>query len=326
MTNTLGIDVSSKHLDVALLTSDQLLSGKFTNVRAGRKKLEKWTAKKGDSTYRVCLEATGRYGDLAATYFHTQGYPVHVINPARVKAYRQSLMKRSKTDQEDAKIIAQFGSASSLALWSPPTDHQREIQEISRHLAFLKEERTRLQNRLESGIVSKAIIRSLKQQLNLIDKQIDQLEKKLKSDTQADKTTQEPFELLVSVPGFGELTAASILAEVVDFSRFGTAKQLVSHAGLSPALFESGSSVSKKARISKTGNAHLRRILDMPAIVAMKHNPIIRSLAQRLEKEGKPKKVIICAAMRKLLHIAFGVVKHRIPFDPTYSSKLQITP
>ncbi|MEM9776452.1 MAG: IS110 family transposase, partial [Chloroflexota bacterium] len=70
----------------------------------------------------------------------------------------------------------------------------------------------------------------------------------------------------------------------------------------------------------------LRRILYMPAIVAMKHNPIIRDLAQRLEKEGKPKKVIICAAMRKLLHIAFGVIKHRIPFDPTYSSKLQITP
>ena len=325
MTNTLGIDVSNKHLDVVLLTSEHLLSGKFTNDQAGVQKLEKWTKKKGDSAYRVCLEATGRYGDLAATYFHGQGYPVYVINPARIKAYRHSLMRRSKTDQEDAKIIAQFGASSSLALWSPPTDHQREIQEISRHLAFLKEERTRLKNRLGSGIVSKAIIRSLKQQIKLIDKQIDQLEKKLKSDTKTNETTQEPFELLGSIPGFGELTAASILSEVVDFARFETAKQLVSHAGLSPALFESGSSVSRRARISKTGNAHLRRILYMPAIVAMKHNPIIRDLAQRLEKEGKPKKVIICAAMRKLLHIAFGVVKHRTPFDPTFSSTLQIT-
>lgn len=326
MISTLGIDVSSKHLDVALLTSDQLLSGKFTNDQAGAKKLEKWAKKKGESKYRVCLEATGRYSDLAATYFHGQGYPVHVINPARIKAYRQSLMKRSKTDQEDAKIIAQFGATSPLTFWSPPTEHQREIQEISRHLAFLKEERTRMKNRLGSGILSKAVIRSLKQQIKLIEKQIDQLEKKLKSDTRTDETTQEPFELLTSIIGFGELTAASIVAEVVDFSRFETTKQLGSHAGLTPALFESGSSVAKYARISKTGNSHLRRILYMPAIVAIKHNPVIRDLAQRLEKEGKPKKVIICAAMRKLLHIAFGVVKNRTPFDPDYSSKLQITP
>ncbi len=325
MTNTLGIDVSNKHLDVAFLTSGQLLSGQFTNDQTGVRKLEKWTKKKGAGRYQVCLEATGRYSDLAATYFHGQGYPVHVINPARIKAYRQSLMKRSKTDQEDAKIIARFGASSTLTLWSPPSEHQREIQEISRHLAFLKEERTRMKNRLESGIVSKAIIRSLKQQIKLIDKQIEQLEEKLKSDTQTNKMTQEPFELLISIPGFGELTAASILAEVVDFSRFETAKQLASHAGLSPALFESGSSVAKRARISKTGNAHLRRILYMPAIVAIKHNPIIRDLAQRLEKEGKPKKVIICAAMRKLLHIAFGVVKHRTSFDPNYSCNLQIT-
>lgn len=328
MNSTLGIDVSDKQLDVALrLDSERMRLGQFTNDPTGLKKMAKWAKNQTKEHYRVCLEATGRYSDLTANFFHNQGHIVHVVNPARISAFRKTLLKRHKTDQEEAKVIAQFGSMYPLAQWSPPTDHQREIQELSRHLTFLKEERTRMKNRLKSGLSTKLVIDSIKKQIALLDKQITKIEAQLISLTKTDESTSEEFELLYSIKGFGQLTAASLLAEVGDFSKFDGPKQLVSHAGLSPVIFESGTSVSKKPRISKTGNHHLRRLIYMPALVAIRHNPVAIAMAERLEKQGKPKKVIICAVMRKLLHIAFGVIKTRTPFDPNYSSvNLQDSP
>ena len=129
---------------------------------------------------------------------------------------------------------------------------------------------------------------------------------------------KERSALLETIPGIGKLTAARLLAELGDISCFEDAPQLAAYAGLNPKGFRSGSSVHKKTRLSKEGRALLRHILYMPAIVAWKHNPIIRAFCDRLTQRGLPKMAIVAAAMRKLLHLVFGVLKNRQPFDPNY--------
>lgn len=321
MTYSLGIDVSKDTLDIGLYFPDQkMITGKFTNNLSGFKKLEKWSSKNGASDFTVCLEATGRYSDPPAEYFFQQGYQTHVVNPARTKAYRNSLQIRDKTDKIDGQVIARFGATQSLALWQPPTKHQREIKEISRHLDALKRDRTRVKNRLKSGVRSSLIIAALTQQLEFFDTQIKALEKQLTTLTATDDSTAQEFKVLYSIIGFGKLTAASVIAETEGFARFEHADQLVSHAGLSPVKHESGTSISRRTRISKTGNKRLRTLLYMPALSAIQHNPIIRKMAERMENNGKPKKVIICAVMRKLLVIAFALVKKGELFDPHFSA------
>lgn len=318
--NTLGIDVSKMQLDVSLKTAERLYSGHFVNNSSGLKKLDQWLKNKSQIDFRVCLESTGRFSDLPATHFFEQGRSVHVVNPVRISAYRKSQLKRHKTDKEDAKLIAEFASRETLTLWSPPTEFQREIQEISRHLDFLKKERTRLKNKIKSGVRSEEVLKGLLDQLAFLELQIKEFQKKLISMAKSHVETQEVFQLLVSISGIGALTAAKLIAEVGDFAQYLTVKQIVAHAGLSPKIVESGSSVRRQTRLSKTGNKRLRTALYMPAIVAIKHNPICKAKAERMENEGKGRKVIICAVMRQLLHIAYGVVKNKTPFDPEFST------
>jgi transposase len=123
--------------------------------------------------------------------------------------------------------------------------------------------------------------------------------------------------LLETIPGVGEATIAQLLAVVGDLARFKSARQLAAFLGLTPRQHQSGSSVRGKTRMAKMGHAQLRKALFFPAIVATRFNPLVRAFAQRLAQAGKPKMAIVGAAMRKLVHIIFGVLKSGRPFDPT---------
>jgi transposase len=127
---------------------------------------------------------------------------------------------------------------------------------------------------------------------------------------------RETFSLLVTIPGIGEKTAVTLIGEFGPRIQTATPRQMTSFAGLDPVLWESGSSVRRKPRISKQGNHRIRRALYMAAVVASWANPILRTFYQRLLKRGIAKKAAITAVMRKLLHIASGVIKHRQPFNP----------
>jgi transposase len=124
---------------------------------------------------------------------------------------------------------------------------------------------------------------------------------------------KEQSELLQTIPGIGKRTAHLLLAEI-EFKRYDSARQIAAQAGVTPRWRQSGTSL-KQTALSKLGNARLRKALYFPAIVARQHNEIIREFASRLKKRGKTPMQIVCAAMRKLLHIAFGVLKHKRAFD-----------
>ena len=327
MQTVLGIDVSKAKVDVALsLPEKKGITATFDNTQAGFKQLQGWLWRQTKQPLHACLEATGRYGEAIAEYLFGQGHAVSVVNPSRIHAYGRSKLRRSKTDKSDAMLIADFCATQQPPLWTPITQHQQELQELTRQLEDLKTSRQRVRNRLGSGIRSKTVQRLLQEQLDLLDGQIHQLEEEISNHIADDEQAHTSFQLLLSIPGIGPTTAAKFLAEVPDVRLFESADQLAAYAGLVPRHHFSGSSVHGKSTLAKTGNTFLRTAFYMPALSAERFNPIIANLAQRLRSATIPKSklTIIAAIMHKLLVLAYGVLKSRLPFDPDFAHNQQL--
>jgi transposase len=159
---------------------------------------------------------------------------------------------------------------------------------------------------------------SIEAHIAFLDEQIAEIEKGMQDLIDQHPDLRQKRDLLISIPGIGDITAANFIAEVPDVNRFESAAQLAAYAGLTPRHHQSGSSIHRSGHLGKTGNKHLRSALFLPAITAMRFNPILRSLVARLETRGKSRMTIVGAAMRKLAHLAYGVLKHQRPFDPDY--------
>jgi transposase len=136
------------------------------------------------------------------------------------------------------------------------------------------------------------------------------------------KAQQDP---LVSIPGIGEKTSARLLAEIGDIRTFVGAPQLAAYTGLNPKGHSSGSSVFKKTRVSKEGRSELRSCLYMPAVVALSRNPVVKDLAERMMMTNHHKMEIVVAAMKKLLHLTYGVLKTQLPFDPNHGAQFNFS-
>ena len=321
----LGTDVSKSKFDVALLRDNEYVLATFDNDSVGFVKLRKWLKKRKVIELHACLEATGRYGDDLALYLHEAGYRVSIANPARIHAYAVSQLKRNKTDREDAKLIAHFCATQDPELWTPPSQAQQELQAMVRHLESLQTMRQQESNRLQAGVPSMAVRETLEAHIVFVDEQIKQLTQRIRDHIDHHPDLKQQKDLLTSIPGIADVTATKLLAEIPSLERFHGASQLAAYAGLTPRQHQSGSSVFRRGRMAKTGNAHLRRALYMPALVALRWNPTIMVFTDRLRERGKHKMVIVGAVMRKLLHIVYGVLKSQRPFDPNYAANLRIS-
>lgn len=311
-----GIDIGKETYEVAVLTETGIMEASFGNRVSGDKRLLKWLNLATSAGVHVCMEATGRYWERVAHYLHSLGYQMHVVNPAQVKAFRQSRLQRNKTDKVDARLLADFCRTMQPHPWQPPTPAVRELQALIHHYDSLLEERTRLSNRLQSLNPSAFVNLQLQAQLDFLNQQIAALWRQIRDHVDSDPDLKRNLHLLHSIPGIGENTAAHLLAELGDASQFASADQLAAYAGLCPSSFTSGISVRPPAKLSKLGNARLRKVFYMPAISAISHNPRVIPLAQRLQAKGKPKMQIIAAAMHKLARLVFGVLHSQQPFYP----------
>ncbi len=322
----LGIDISKATFDVVLVQEDRTKSGVFPNTPQGFSKLGRWLKKQGVETVHACLEATGTYGEALAECLYTAGHRVSVVNPAQIKAYGQSQLTRNKTDQADARVIADFCATQHPAVWTPPAPEWKELQALVRHLDSLKEMRQQERNRLSAGISSATVAQALHAHIAFLNQQIAALEQQIQAHIDHHPDLKRQHKLLRSIPGIGNLTAFTLLAEIRSIPAFDSARQLAAFAGLSPRQHRSGSSVRGQTRLSKTGSARLRKALYMPAIVAKRHNPLIAAFCQRLLARGKAMMAVIGAAMRKLLHLVYGVLKSGRPFDPDHLAKAASVP
>lgn len=311
----LGVDIAKRKFDVALLVNNRLKHKVFANAKEGFAELVAWLKKQGVDHVHVCLEASSTYGEELATYLHDAGHRVSIVNPARIKGFAQSELLRTKNDKVDAGVIARFCAAMRPESWVPLPPEIRRLQALVRRVDALMSMRTQELNRIET--THETVVASLREHVVYLDQEIANLKKQITKHIKNDPNLKTKRDLLSSIPGIGEATIAAILAELTLFERCDRVQKVVAYIGLAPREFTSGSSIKGKPRLCKMGNARMRKALYMPSLVAMQYNPVIIGFAQRLMLRGKNGKVIVCAVMRKLVHIIFGVLKSGRPFDPT---------
>ena len=307
----LGIDISKKHFDVALLLPNgKRKNKKFTNNPAGFEVLHSWLNKFEVTLMHACLEATSTYGHMLAEYLFDQGYDVSLVNPARIKGFAQSELLRTKTDKQDASLIARFCESVQPALWVPESIKIRELKALVRRLDSLIEMKQQEVNRLD--VSNQVVTDDISGHIELLTTRIESLRALIRKHINDDPDLREQKDLLLTIPGIGEKTVATVLSYFAMIERFDNAKQLAAFCAVAPCQRQSGTSLNRRGKMSKVGPSQLRKALFLPAMVALRYNPLMVLLNERLTKAGKPKMVIIGAAMRKLVHMIYGVLRLQI--------------
>jgi transposase len=316
MDAVLGIDIAKAKFAAALLRPDGKVRHKScANTPSGFAELAAWLQRQQVPRVHATLEATGTYGEALATWLHDAGHVVSVVNPSVVHAYARTQLARSKTDRIDAELIARYTASHQPAPWTPPAVEIRQLQALVRRLDALQGMRTQELNRLAAGVTIADVRASIETVIASLDAQIAHVHHLIRDHLDRHPGLRAQRELLTTIPGIGEATAAVLIAELCD-KRYASARQAAAFAGLVPRLVESGT-LRGRSRLSKIGPGRLRKALYMPAMTALRWNPTIRAVRARLAAAGKPPMVIIGAAMRKLIHIAYGVLKSGRAYEPT---------
>lgn len=319
-----GIDIAKDKFDICLLDQQQQAHYEcLPNTKSGINKLHRWLKKLGANDAHICLEATGIYGELLAEMMYQHGYTVSVVNPSRIKAYAKSQMRRNKTDALDAALIADYCRTQQPAPWQPVSPEMKELRALVRHRDDLRQELQRTQNRLDAQTASVAVAQQLQAQIDFLSKQMVEIERLIREHMNRFPQFKEQRDLLTSIPGLGDITACLFITELGDLRRFANVREIVAFAGLNPRQYQSGKKQVSQG-ISRMGRSSLRASLYMPAIVAKQHNPVLRAFAERLQERGLTGKQIIVAVMRKLIHLAYGVLKSGRAFDPNYRQQISL--
>jgi transposase len=318
----LGIDVAKAKVDCALLRPDDKWRQKVVaNSPAGFLALADWLEAQGADNVHVCMEATGIYWEEVAEFLVARNSVVSVVNPAQIKAFGASRLVRTKTDQVDAKLIAEFCRERRPDPWKAPPVCEQTLRALVLRLDALQAMRTQESNRLE--VARDAVRKGIESHLEWLDKEIKSLTKTIRDHIDSYPDLDNKRALLDSIPGLGERTIAVLLAFFGSPERFKNARQAAAFAGLDPRQHESGTSVKAKPRLSKIGHAFLRKAMYMPAMVALYKTSWGKLFRSRLEAAGKPPMLIIGAMMRKLVHVAFGVLMSGKLFDEKRHPALQ---
>jgi transposase len=323
--NVIGIDVSKGKLDCAWLGENNKLKTKvFPNSPAGWSELIEWSLKNTGlavAGLHFVMEATGVYHEQLAAYLYGQGANVSVVNPAQVKFYAQSLGVRSKNDKKDSVVLARYGANEKPRRWQPEAAEIRTLKALLARLDSLEKDLQRERNRQEKAEISQApqaVLVSLVQIIETLDAERRQLEKLIEEHINNHKQLKQNKVLLESIPGVGKVIATRMLM-VIGSRQFDSASQCAAYLGLVPVQHESGTTVRGRAKLSKAGNQTIRAKLYMAAVVATTYNPDIKAQYERLTKGRKSKMSALGAAMRKLVQICFGVLKHQQPYQTQVS-------
>lgn len=329
----LGNDIAKETFDFCLLNAKKvcLWRGQLSNNAAGFQALLEGLKARGIKLKAVhfALEATGVYGRAFMAALHGARLAVSELNPAQVKFFGISYLRRTKNDRVDAELIALY----CLERQPMATRPLRPVEEQLKMLAHEREarvnEQTRERNRRHKDHYQSATLPPIlgsqrRQRLEQLQTQIAQLDATIKALVGSDPRLTQQAKLLCTIPGIALCTAAKLLAELAG-KEFSSARQLAAYAGLTPDERRSGKHLYGKTRLSKIGNAFLRKALFMPASVARRWCKPIAKWANLLEARHLQPLAIRGAVMRKLLHIVFGVLRHQQPFNPLLTSRPILT-
>jgi transposase len=322
----LGMDVAKAKLDCCLLLdedSDKRKTKSVANSRHGVVDLLAWIGKHhvSPAELHVIMEGTGVYHEQAALALADAGVTVSIVNPAQVKDFGRGLAVRTKTDGVDSYVLARYGALLKPAAWIPPAPEARILQALLARRDAIAQDLQRERNRQEKADATDtpALIRqSLSDSIEFLFKQLAQLQRDIDHHIDRHPGLKDDLALLQSIPAVGPQVGNNMLA-VMHSHQFGSAEQLAAYLGLVPIERQSGSSVLGRARLSKAGPARIRAVLYMAAVTATRCNPHVKAVYDRLLVRGKSKMSALGAAMRKLVHLCFGVLKTRQPYQHDYA-------
>ncbi len=329
----IGIDVDKKTIKVCLMLRSSDLSKKvkgsktFSNDIVGFQSFTAWLSnriKEDDIPQSYVMEATGVYHELLAYFLNDQDKLVHIVLPLKSKRYLQSLGFRSKTDKIDAKGLAMMGCEQELDQWQPTSRQLLKLRSLTRHIERLQNTKTSFLNQLEGAdhtvVMDSLVIKSINKMIKELENQIAKLEKKVKKTIESDELLNQKYELFKPLKGVGLMSFAVVVAETNGFALFKNQRQLVCYAGYDVVENQSGQR-SGKTRISKKGNSHIRRILHMSSLSAVRNKvPVLRNLHERVVDRTGIKMKGYVAVQRKLLVLIYSLWKNDTPFDPMFGT------
>lgn len=317
MITYVGVDVSAEHLDVAI--GNQRGSQRFANSAAGIQALIQLLVSRNEPLH-VILEPTSTYHQHLLLALARAEVPYSCINPARTNAYATVQGRRAKTDRADARLLAVLGERERPEPSPAPDEAQERLKALRRHWEWLQDQAQAARNRLgaaeRSPWTPAAVRESLQRTIRELEEEAALVEQELQAQVRQDERWAPAVALLDSVAGIGWRSAVVLVSEMPAVERCKSAKSWVAFAGVNPEVHESGK--LRTTRLSRKGSASIRRRLHMAAVSAMRYNPPVRALAERLQARGKPGKVRVMAALNMLLRLCFGVLRHRQPFNPQW--------
>ena len=311
----LGLDIAKAKFDACLLLGPRAHHAQFDNSTRGLASLRAWCKRHGSPAPHTVLEATGRYGELAATELHAAGHPVHVANPRRIKDHARSLGHRNKTDRIDAALIAGFGTTRALPEWQPASAAQQLLRALMRRSADLATMLQAERNRTESAS-DPLVAKSLARVVRALEKETASLQAQIQAHIQAAPELREDIAHLRQIEGIGERTASWLAAEVP--RHLPNARAAAAWLAVTPRVRQSGTCLRATAPVGTEGNRHLRRVLFMAALTARRRNPRLKAFADRLAAAGKSKMSVLLAVVHKLIKIAFSLLKNHSAYDPNH--------
>lgn len=320
-----GIDLAKATFAAALWGHDDLRSMRvrtFPRSKEGARALLAWLRDNAapDSLIGLVMEATATFAEELATWLLDldPGLHIAIVNPLQTSAFLRSLGLRNKTDDLDAKALAQYGAERRPIPWEKPKPELAVLKDLSRVRMDLVHARTAMALRLKDHArASKSAAKAMTKVVQTLDAQIKSLEAEIRKHLRAHEVLAKQVNHMDSVVGIGLLTAVTVMTELGDLRRFDRSRQLTAFAGMSPRRRESGTSVHGKPRLCKQGSTRVRAALYLAASAAVRFNPDMKAFYERLLAQGKVRRLALGAVMRKLLVLMRAVVKADHDWVPT---------
>lgn len=310
-----GIDVSKARLDCAMLVGEAVTQSKsFDNDLAGHEQLRGWLQGSECQPGLIVVEATGGYESAVVAMLATAKLPIAVVNPRQARDFAKATGVLAKTDAVDARILAQFGRAIRPQVRAPKSEELSLLEALLTRRRQLVEMITAETHR--RGVApTRDIARQIDRHLRWLERQLQAADDDLNGMIGKSSLMQRKLDVLTSVPGVGRVTAVALLAQLPELGSLNE-RQLSALVGVCPFSRDSGT--MRGRRVIWGGRARVRAALYMAALVASRHNPILRAFYQRLLSNGKAKKVALVACMHKLLLILNAMIKRNQMWQPAY--------
>ncbi|RMG04665.1 MAG: IS110 family transposase [Nitrospirae bacterium] len=322
----IGIDLSKEFFTAYLLSKGEEFAvgpENFSRDKGGLEGLKPWAKGHGFRAEEVLvvMESTSNYWEAVAVGLFEEGFKISVVNPRVIKDFARSLQRKTKTDAIDAEVIALYGVRMKPREWDKGRHEKMlRLRHLERTREFLLKEKGRLRNYLEmlkgSDFAPEEAIKVIEESLDKVDRGIEETEKEIEEEVQAEEEIEEGVRILSSIPGIGLINAVVILSEAKGFDGFSRSREVVSYAGICPRVMESGKRRVEKG-ITREGNRRLRTAVYFAAVASLRHKDgVFRRYYERLVSSGKSKKAALMALGGKILRISFAMLKKREAFRP----------